>query len=393
MLKVENVCKTYDDKVVLNNLSFTVPEGEIYTLVGAFGEGKSTLINILAGFVKPDSGHIYVKGTDCQLSVDKARTLYGYVPDVFPSYGNMTLKEYMIFFGTIMDILDREQINHLSVNLLGFVGLQDYINVRIRKLNYGQKQKLSIARALLHNPKLIVLDEPFYGLNVDQVVEIKEILEFLHKQGRTIFMTSDNLQLSASLSTSVGIMENGSMLYGERTKAAYDNIVSNSRQVFTKHRYSEDASITQMPDMRMTSNIPQMEVNRMADMGMTSNIPQMEVNRMADMGMTSNIPQMEVNRMADMGMTSNIPYRDINQMRVDEPIRMPYDEIQNIERTNNGENISRRILSKRIENSSQENNSYYDGRKDVSKRGIEEKRGVGGSRVVTDKSKYNNRSK
>lgn len=359
MLKVENICKTYDDKKVLNNLSFTVPEGEIYTLVGAFGEGKSTLINILAGFVKPDSGHIYVKGTDCQLSVDKARTLYGYVPDVFPSYGNMTLKEYMIFFGTIMDILDREQINHLSVNLLEFVGLHDYINVKIRKVNYGQKQKLSIARALLHNPKLIVLDEPFYGLNVDQVVEIKEILEFLHKQGRTIFMTSDNLQLSASLSTSVGIMENGSMLYGERTKAAYNNIISNSRQVFTKHRYSEDASITQMTDM----------------------------------GMTSNIPQMEVNRMADMGMTSNIPYRDINQMRVNEPIRMPYDEIQNIERTKNGENISRRIFSKRIENSSQENNSNYDGRKDVSKRGIEEKRGVGGSRVVTDKSKYNNRSK
>lgn len=359
MLKVENICKTYDDKKVLNNLSFTVPEGEIYTLVGAFGEGKSTLINILAGFVKPDSGHIYVKGTDCQLSVDKARTLYGYVPDVFPSYGNMTLKEYMIFFGTIMDILDREQINHLSLNLLGFVGLHDYINVKIRKVNYGQKQKLSIARALLHNPKLIVLDEPFYGLNVDQVVEIKEILEFLHKQGRTIFMTSDNLQLSASLSTSVGIMENGSMLYGERTKEAYNNIISNSRQVFTKHRYSEDASITQMTDMRMTSNIPQMEVNRMAD----------------------------------MGMTSNIPYRDINQMRVDEPIRMPYDEIQNIERTKNGENISRRVLSKRIENSFQENNSNYDGRKDVSKRGIEEKRGVGGSRVVTDKSKYNNRYK
>ena len=131
----------------------------------------------------------------------------------------------------------------------------------------------------------------------------------------------------------------------------------------------------------------------MADMGMTSNIPQMEVNRMTDMGMTSNIPQMEVNRMADMGMTSNIPYRNINQMRVDEPIRMPYDEIQNIERTKNGENISRRIFSRRIENSSQENNSNYDGRKDVSKRGIEEKRGVGGSRVVTDKSKYNNRSK
>ena len=427
MLKVENICKTYDDKIVLNNLSFTVPEGEIFTLVGAFGEGKSTLINIIAGFEKPDSGNVFIKGTDCQLSVDKARTLFGYVPDKFPGYNNMTLKEYMNFFGVIMDSLDREQIKHLTVNLLGFVGLEDYIDKKVRKLDYGQKQKLSIARALLHNPKFLILDEPFYGLNVDQVVEIKDILEFLHKQGRTIFMTSDNLQLSASLSTSVGIIENGEMLYGKRTKAAYDNIVANSRQVFTKQKYSEEANATkrpnmgttrkipkvnatQMPDLGMTSNIPYVDVTQTPDLGMTSNIPYVDVTQMPDLGMTSNIPYVNTSQMSDLGMTGSIPYVDelnipsmstympeedlvSNLMVEDEPIRMPYEEIQNIERTRNGENISRRVMSKQIDNPVQENKSFYDSRRVVSKRGIEEKRGVGGSRVVTDKNKYNNRSK
>ena len=393
MLKVENICKTYDDKIVLNNLSFTVPEGEIFTLVGAFGEGKSTLINIIAGFEKPDSGNVFVKGTDCQLSVDKARTLFGYVPDKFPGYNNMTLKEYMNFFGVIMDSLDREQIKHLTVNLLGFVGLEDYIDKKVRKLDYGQKQKLSIARALLHNPKFLILDEPFYGLNVDQVVEIKDILEFLHKQGRTIFMTSDNLQLSASLSTSVGIIENGKMLYGERTKAAYDNIVANSRQVFTKQKYSEEANVTKGPNMGTTKKIPKVNATQMPDLGMTSNIPYVNTSQMSDLGMTGSISY--VDELNIPSMSTYMPEEDLvsNMMVEDEPIRMPYEEIQNIERTRNGENISRRVMSKQIDNPVQENKSFYDSRRVVSKRGIEEKRGVGGSRVVTDKNKYNNRSK
>ena len=100
------------------------------------------------------------------------------MPDKFPVYDELTAKEYLEFFGKIMSDKDDEQIRHLTVNLLGFVGLSDYIDVRIKRFSYSMKQKLSIARALLHNPKLIILDEPFYGLNVDQVVEIKEILEF-----------------------------------------------------------------------------------------------------------------------------------------------------------------------------------------------------------------------
>ena len=420
MLKVENICKTYDDKIVLNNLSFTVPEGEIYTLVGAFGEGKSTLINIITGFEKPDSGHVYVKGTDCQLSVDKARTLFGYVPDIFPSYGNMTLKEYMNFFGSMMDTSDSEQLKHLTVNLLGFVGLGDYIDKRVRRLNYGQKQKLSIARALLHNPKFIILDEPFYGLNVDQVVEIKDILEFLHKQGRTIFMTSDNLQLSASLSTSVGIMENGTMLYGERIKQAYENIRANSKQVFTQVKYNvneheiSNIDISQIQDLSMTGDLPNLDMtdntsdidmtgsipnmsNYMTDLDYTSNIPNMS-NYMTDLESTSSIPNMS-NYMTDLDNTSNIPnmssyiYQEddyVSQMLYDEPIQMPYEELEAIEKTKNGENISRRIISKRIDDDDEiDKKSFYDSKPVVSRRGIEEKRGVGGSRVVTDKSKYN----
>ena len=144
-------------------------------------------------------------------------------------YNQLSGKEYLEFFGSIMSEKDEEQIKHLAVNLLGFVGLGDFIDVRIKKYDYHMRQKLSIARALLHNPKFIILDEPFYGLDVKHVKEIIEIIEFLHKQGRTIFMTSDNLKLSASVSTAVGIMENGTMLTGEKIKTAYESLASMTR--------------------------------------------------------------------------------------------------------------------------------------------------------------------
>ena len=229
MLKVEGIYKKYGKKQVLKNLSFVVPEGSIYTLVGAYGEGKTTLLNIIAGYDRADKGDIYIKGVDVQASSDKARQLFGFVPDNFPMYDELSGKEYIEFFGHIMSVKDDEQIKHLAVNLLSFVGLGKHIDTRIKKYDYHMRQRLSIARAMLHNPKFIILDEPFYGLDVKHVKEIKEIIDFLHDQGRTIFMTSDNLKLSAGLSTAIGIMEGGTMLVGEKVKTAYSALVSQTR--------------------------------------------------------------------------------------------------------------------------------------------------------------------
>ena len=458
MLKVENICKTYDEKKVLNNLSFTVPEGEIYTLVGDFGVGKSTLLSIIAGYEKPDSGQVYIKGTDCQLSVEKARSLFGYVPDSFPMYKNMTLKEYMIFFGYMMGESDDEKLKHLTVNLLGFVGLSDYIDKRIKVLNYGQEQKLSIARALLHNPKFIILDEPFYGLNVDQVIEIKDIIEFLHEQGRTIFMTSDNLQLSASLSTSIGIMENGTMLYGERIKQAYDKIRANSRQIFTQEKYNEEyvdnkynkddtykeldniQEISNLDmtgsisDVNMTGSMPNLDmIGSISDMNMTGSVPNLDVTGgipnldmtggvpnldmtggVPNLDMTGSIPNLDMTgSIPNLNMTGNIPNMSdyitdlditsnqnvsaymtqdenyLSRMLYEEPIQMPYEEYEAITKTKNGEDISSRVINKNNGNNEKEKEGYYDARRTISRRGIEEKRGIGGSRVVTDRNRYN----
>ena len=106
MLKVEGIYKKYGKKQVLKNLSFVVPEGSIYTLVGAFGEGKTTLLNIIAGYDKADRGNVYIKDVECQTKPTKAKELFGFVPDNFPMYEELSGKEYLEFFGTIMSQKD-----------------------------------------------------------------------------------------------------------------------------------------------------------------------------------------------------------------------------------------------------------------------------------------------
>lgn len=342
MLRIEEISKSYGEKKVLNNVTFTVPEGEIYTLVGEFGEGKTTLLNLITGLVAPDKGIITIKDVDCVNNREESKYLFGYVPDNFPVYPQLTLKEYLVFFGRLMGNKDEEQIKHLAVNLIGYVGLEKYIGCRICKLNYAQKQKLSIARALMHSPRLLILDEPFYGLSVEEVVEIKEILEFLHKQGRTIFMTSDNLQLSASLSTSIGIIQNGEMLYGEQVQVAYENIKANSLM----------KPVTQRKD------ITQIERTQRRD----------DIN----------------NTMHSIPDINNTMHRipDISNTMHEEAIKMPFNEVKRIEESRTSYDLSRRVYSSRY--------SENTGRKTPSRHVIE-KRGAGGSRVVTDRNNLNSK--
>ena len=414
MLKVEGLSKKYNKKQVLNDLSFEVPEGSIYTLVGGYGEGKTTLLNIIAGYSKADRGNIYIKDVDCISQSSKAKKMFGFVPDKFPVYDELTGKEYLEFFGKIMSNKDDEQVRHLTVNLLGFVGLSKYIDVRIKKYNYSMKQKLSIARALLHNPKLLILDEPFYGLDADNVKEIKEILDFLHEQGRTIFMTSDNLNLSASISTAVGIMENGSMLSGDRIRKAYANLVSQSRMReitirggMLKER-TKNLSVEEENDSfdfedesaalernREVTRSPQIEKelnNTMHQMPNINNtmhqMPNINntMHQMPDINNTMHQMPNINNTMHQMPNINNTMHQmpDINntihQMpninntmhhipninnRVPEPIKMPYEEVKKIHNSATANNLNGRI--------------HKDNRINV------EKRGAGGSRVVTNK--------
>ncbi|MBE5935200.1 MAG: ABC transporter ATP-binding protein [Lachnospiraceae bacterium] len=498
MLKVDGIYKKYGKKQVLNNLSFEVPENSIYTLVGAYGDGKTTLLNIIAGFEKADKGNIYIKEVECQKEPSKARKLFGFVPDDFPMYDQLSGKEYLEFFGRIMSDKDDEQIKHLAVNLLGFVGLDKAIDVRIKRYNYHMRQKLSIARALLHNPKFIILDEPFYGLDVKHVKEIKEIIDFLHKQGRTIFMTSDNLNLSASVSTAIGIMENGTMLYGEQVQKAYETLLSKTsmnnmtvrkdmlkeRTIYigndhkendefdfedTSSEYKINKEITKNPDgqgdlnhtmhrmpdlsqtMHKMPNINQsrhkmQELNhtmhrmpdlsntmhempdlshtmhRMPDLNQTMHkmpdlshtmheMPDLNqtMHRMPDLSHTMHeMPDLNqtMHRMPDLSHTMHempdlnqtmhrIPdlshtmheMPDLNQTMhrmpdlnhtmhrmppVEEPIKMPYSEIQKIHNSRTGDDLSNRVVT--------------------SNRMNVEKRGAGGSRVVTNKNNIRKKS-
>lgn len=368
MLKIDGICKSVGGKEVLKNVTFTVPEGEVYTLVGKFGEGKTTLINIITGLIGPSKGVVTIKDVDCINNRDESKYLFGYVAENFPVYPQLTLKEYLMFFGRLMGNRDEEQIKHLAVNLIGYVGLEKYIGCRISKLNYAQKKKLCIARALMHSPRLLILDEPFYGLSVDEVMEIKEILDFLHKQGRTIFMTSDNLQLSASLSTSIGIIQDGEMLYGEQVKAAYENIRASSLMKSSVQK--REITARGSDDSRDEASIT---IQELLQYGSTVQDLLQYSSEVQDMSQYSSTVQ-------DVSQYDSTMQRisEMDSSIGDEPIRMSYSEDAHIEENKREYDFARRRV-------------YHDeysekmGRRRPSRHVIE-KRGAGGSRVVTNRS-------
>jgi ABC-type glutathione transport system ATPase component len=256
---------------------------------------------------------------------------------------------------------------------------------------------------MLHNPKLIILNEPFYGLDVKHVKEIKEIIDFLHDQGITIFMTSDNLKLSASLSTAIGIMEGGTMLVGEKVKTAYSALVSQTRMQnmtvrneMIKERtinlfddedqsqgfdfkdvtseYKAHNEITKNPDINHTmTQMPNLNntMHQMPDLSHTmTQMPNLNntMHQMPDLSHT----------MTQMPNLNNTMYR---MPPVIEPIQMPYEELQKIHNSRTGEDLSNRIQDNygRTQENSIRNQSN-------SNRLHVEKRGAGGSRVVTNKN-------
>jgi len=226
VLSVENIYKSYGDNKVLEGVTFRIPRGEIFTLVGAKGAGKTTLLEIISGFTPPDKGDVFIDGVNCRKQKRQAKALYGYVPKTLGLYEKLTVLEYMEFFAA-MNGCDGEQTIHLRRNLLDFANLLPQAMSPISKLNKGDKEKLAIIRAMIHNPKVLIIDEPFYGLNVEQAYEVKDMLDNIANIGRTIFMTSDNINLAAGISTSIGIMNNGRMISNEEMGMIYETLTNN----------------------------------------------------------------------------------------------------------------------------------------------------------------------
>ena len=211
MLYVNNLFKQYGNFTAVSNLNLHVPKGDLFGFVGPNGAGKTTTIRIICGLLKATSGEVIVNGASGAAGMMALKRTIGYVPDFFGVYDNLKVKEYLEFYGSLYGMSYKET-EGVADGLLDLVNLADKKEVYVDTLSRGMKQRLCVARALLHNPELLVMDEPSSGLDPGARVEMKELLMNLQSMGKTIVISSHILADISEMCNSIGIMNHGQLV-------------------------------------------------------------------------------------------------------------------------------------------------------------------------------------
>ncbi len=211
MLLIENLCKQYGKLTAVDKLSLQVDTGAIFGLVGPNGAGKTTTMKILAALLTPTSGKARIAGEDVSANPARIRQLVGYMPDFFGVYDDLKVDEYLDFYAASYGIPVRER-RMIIGDLLELVDLSHKHQAYVDSLSRGMKQRLCLARSLVHDPALLILDEPASGLDPRARVEMRELLKELKSMGKTIIISSHILPELAELCTHIAIMEAGQLV-------------------------------------------------------------------------------------------------------------------------------------------------------------------------------------
>ncbi len=221
----KNLTKKYGEFVALDSLSIELNRGGILGFIGPNGAGKTTTIKILVGLSKPTSGSASIAGADCVRDARSIKRLVGYMPDKFGSYDNMRVREYLDFFGAAFGIWGRKRTERIDAVLE--TTHSTYMQDRyVESLSHGMQQRIGIARTLLHDPEVLILDEPANGLDPQARIEMRELLLKLASMGKTLIVTSHILPELSRICDQVAIITHGKL----RASGTLDEIMSQVQQ-------------------------------------------------------------------------------------------------------------------------------------------------------------------
>lgn len=210
VVRTVDLTKQYGDFTALDALSIEIHKGQILGYIGPNGAGKTTTIKILVGLAKPTSGQAYIAGHDCSADVRQLKRLVGYMPDTFGAYDNMRVREYLDFFGAAFRIKQRDRLKRID-EVMEITGTTYMKDLFVEALSHGMKQRVGIARTLLHDPTLLILDEPANGLDPAARIELRQVLLRLADMGKTLIVTSHILPELSRICDIVGIITNGKL--------------------------------------------------------------------------------------------------------------------------------------------------------------------------------------
>ena len=217
--------RTYGAMTALNALDLTINKGDLFGFIGSNGAGKTTTLRILATFLSPSAGRAEVLGYDVVKQADAVRHVIGYMPDFFGVYKDMEVTEYLDFFGACYKIPTLKREKTVS-DVLELVGLSEKKGALIGALSRGMQQRLGLARVLIHDPQLLLLDEPASGLDPRARIEMMAILQELQRLGKTIIISSHILSELQTLCNRVAIIEKGKLIYSGPVQGVRDQMAS-----------------------------------------------------------------------------------------------------------------------------------------------------------------------
>jgi sodium transport system ATP-binding protein len=222
MIEATNLSKRFGAIEAVRDVSFLARDGEITGILGANGAGKSTCLRMLYGVLTPDSGEARIDGIDIRGETSKARAHLGVLPHAAGLYGNLTARENIHYFGSLQG-MDGERLTSRTAELARLLGMEGFITRRAKGLSQGQRIKVALARALIHDPGNIVLDEPTNGLDVMAIRNLRDMLLTLKRQGRCVLFSSHVMQEVAALCDRVVIIGHGKVLADATVQSIRDS--------------------------------------------------------------------------------------------------------------------------------------------------------------------------
>ena len=211
MIVLDRVGKSFNGIWAVKGLDLTVPNGELFGLLGPNAAGKTTTIKMLTGLIKPTEGKIFINGYDIVKESLQAKSVFGYVPDKAFFYERLKGREFLVFVATLHNIEKSKALKKIDELLTQF-GIKDIGDELIESYSQGMRQRLLFLSALIHNPKVLFIDEPFIGLDPFGVTMLKDMMLSLRSEGVTIFLATHSLHIAEELCERVGLISRGSLL-------------------------------------------------------------------------------------------------------------------------------------------------------------------------------------
>jgi ABC-2 type transport system ATP-binding protein len=211
MIQLDRVTKTYGVKTAVHELTLNVPEGQLFAFLGPNGAGKTTTIKMLCGLLFPTSGRVLIGGYDLERDGDKARQLLSYVPDLPFLYEKLTGREFLQFVADMYG-MDRREARQRLAEVIELFKLSSFVDDLTERYSHGMRQRTVFASALVHRPRVLVVDEPTVGLDPRSVRELKDLLRRQADMGTTIFLSSHSLDVVEELADRIGILSQGRLI-------------------------------------------------------------------------------------------------------------------------------------------------------------------------------------